>query len=370
MKIAQIVCTYPPARNGLGLSVFHFSDHLARLGHEVTVITTPAKNRPDNFVFNHKIFRPRPLLRFGHAALLPLSAARLAAFDAVHLHYPFFGTAEWLAWAPVFSRARFRLFIHYHMDTPGLQGLAAWAGAAAKFCQKKLFSSAQGITCASLDYIAHSRLADLYRVRPELFREVPFGVDGQQFFFQAKGASTGEILFVGALDQAHYFKGLPVLLSALVRLPGVRLTAAGDGECRSDYEKTAARLGVSDRVRFTVAVSAQRLVSLYQGADVLVLPSINRHEAFGLVLLEAMSTGTPVVATDLPGVRRVFHSGREGFLARPNDPNDLAEKIGLILNDPALRDACGRRARALTESKYDWEISARRLEKIYQNGQI
>ena len=150
-------------------------------------------------------------------------------------------------------------------------------------------------------------------------------------------------LFVGALDRAHYFKGLSLLLRAFkfvdsgsrqrrvrndtnVAAPAPdrdpvsgmtespRLVVVGTGELLNAYKKEAAHLGIADRVTFTGGVTDEELARWYAGARAEILPSTDRSEAFGIVLIEAMACGTPVIASDLPGVRTVVERVHGGVL--------------------------------------------------------
>jgi len=126
-----------------------------------------------------------------------------------------------------------------------------------------------------------------------------------------------ELLFVGGLDRAHYFKGFNVMLDALAGLAAAnwRLTVVGDGELRPSYAARAAALGLEKKISWAGRVSEADKIRAYQNADLLLLPSINSNEAFGFVLIEALACGVPVIAADLPGVRRVFSDRQEGLLA-------------------------------------------------------
>jgi glycosyltransferase involved in cell wall biosynthesis len=176
------------------------------------------------------------------------------------------------------------------------------------------------------------------------------------------------VLFVGALDRAHYFKGMPILLAALARLqqdPHVRLLVVGDGDLRPAYQRQAQTLGVGDRVVFCGRVSDRELPAHYRLADLLVLPSTTMGEAFGLVLLEAMASGKPVIASNLPGVRSVVSDGVDGLLFKPGDVRDLAERIDTLLADPQRRQRMGERGRVKVEEKYAWPRVIPRLVKTY-----
>lgn len=376
MKIAQIVCTFPPYRGGIGNSVNSISDTLSDLGHEVTVFT-PDYNLPAEEEFNGKftVKRLRPLIRIGNAALLPQLFFKLNNFDIVHLHYPFYGAIKSVLIKKLIKGKKMKLVLHYHMDNRG----AGLKGAIFYFYKIAVLPLAARladiITCASLDYIKHSALADYYRLKPDKFRQILFGVDLDQFVTYHDGKNKQRqnkvILFVGGLDRAHYFKGLENLLKALAEIIKDRkfsaaiLNVVGRGGLKDYYLKRARDLGVAKSVVFNDRVDNSQLVNFYNYCDCLVLPSINQSEAFGLTLLEAMACSRPVIASNLPGVRGVFKNGKQGLLAEPNDIKDLTAKIKIILNDKKRAEIMGQAGRELVEKKYTWAGVGGRLNAIY-----
>jgi glycosyltransferase involved in cell wall biosynthesis len=106
---------------------------------------------------------------------------------------------------------------------------------------------------------------------------------------------------------------------------------------------------------------------VYAACDVFVLPSVSRLEAFGIVALEAMATGKAVVVADIPGVREVIEDGREGLLADPVNPQDLAQKIQRLLADPTLRAEMGRRGREKVLAMFTTEIVTEQVLKVYED---
>ncbi len=377
MKIAQIVCTFPPYRGGIGNSVYNISESLADLGHEVMVFT-PNYKIEDEFNRHEgkfKVERLNPLIKYGNAAFIPQLAWKLNDFDIIHLHYPFYGALKPILLIKLLSGRKMKLIMHYHMDSSarGFKG-------AVFYLYNILFlpllaRAAKIITCASLDYVKHSDLGKYYKAKPNKFRQILFGVNLEQFVTyhdnKNKERENKVILFVGGLDKAHYFKGLEYLLKALViiikkpELSPTVLKVVGSGDLLPYYKKSALDLGVEKNVKFYVNVDNSKLVDFYNYSDCLVLPSINKAEAFGLVLLEAMACSTPVVASNLPGVRSVLKNGREGLLVRPGDVNDLANKIKAILSDKKLAEKMGQAGRELVETKYTWAKVAKRLDSIY-----
>jgi len=130
-------------------------------------------------------------------------------------------------------------------------------------------------------------------------------------------------------------------------------------------KRLAISMGVAERVRFLGRVSDERLPEVYAACDVFALPSVSRLEAFGIVALEAMSTGKPVIVADIPGVREMIEDGRDGLLADPMNPRDLAEKIRRLLSDPEARRTMGARGREKVLESFSIERVTDRIEAVY-----
>ena len=110
----------------------------------------------------------------------------------------------------------------------------------------------------------------------------------------------------------------------------------------------------------------EELPAYYRAADVLVLPSISRLEAFGLVGLEAMASERPVVLSDIPGVREVIEDGKEGLLAPPASPEGLAARINELLDDPGRRHEMGLRGRERVLRLFTWDVVGAQFRAIYE----
>jgi glycosyltransferase involved in cell wall biosynthesis len=175
------------------------------------------------------------------------------------------------------------------------------------------------------------------------------------------------VLFVGGLDTPHYFKGLDVLLQAVARIQDsrVRLLIVGDGDLRPRYEALASQLEVDQRVTFCGYVPDEDLPCHYAAADLAVLPSTTRGEAFGIVLLEAMACAKPVIASNLPGVRTVVDHGSNGLLVKAGDAAELGQAITQLSNAHEKCVAMGQRGRLKVVQRYDWSSLSDQLESIY-----
>ncbi|MFH1946905.1 MAG: glycosyltransferase family 4 protein [Candidatus Magasanikbacteria bacterium] len=394
MRIAHIVCTYPPYYGGMGNVVFQTISHLSDLGHEVEVITPLYYHEEEKFVERQEDIdvgehieeqeelqdygrRLKPSLQYGNAARLSKISKELDKFDLVHLHYPFFGTANLVRkWK--LKNPHKPLVITYHMDTraPGWKGLIFKYYS--KFWMPKILNSADALIVSSFDYAKSSNAGELFKQNRDKWHELPFGVDLERFKPREKtealienlGVSTELpiVLFVGGMDRAHYFKGVPVLLRALAELKKketpVQCVLVGDGDLKIDFEMQAKVSGLSELVKFVGNISIEELPNYFYLADLLVLPSINQGEAFGMVLLEAMASGIPVIASDLPGVRSVAKDG--GMLVGPNDFAELSTAIYNYFAEDIDREKFSKDVRQLAVDKYDWQKITGELDNIYQ----
>lgn len=216
-------------------------------------------------------------------------------------------------------------------------------------------------------------------VPEEKIRTVPVGIDVARFkpardpaMREELGIADGEfaLLFVGRLtpekgvyDLLHAMK-----LMALDRgMDGVRVVLAGAGPEREGIVRRARKLGVEGRLRLAGNFSYGAMPRLYNAADAFVLPSIPVHfwqEQFGMVLLEAMASGLPVVATASGSIPEVV--GDAGILVQPGDPVSIAGAVERLAGDAALRGALGARARSRAESEFDTAKVAGQIEAVYR----
>ena len=377
MRIAQIVCTFPPYKGGIGNSVYNFSRRLSRMGADVTIFTPNYQGVSSEYNDYFKLRRLNPIFKFGNAAFLPQLVWKLKNFDIIHLHLPFIGGT-----APVLMAALFfpkkKIIVTYHMDLIGrrIKKFLFWIYK--KFIASLVLWRANRIVVSSFDYLRSSDIAYYFKRKSEKFVEVPFGVDIGRFHPEPKNKDLMEkyfiekdnkvILFVGGLDPAHYFKGREILMRAFRNIDGdnIKLLIVGDGDMKADYQDKAEAFNIAKRVIFAGNVNDTELPLYYNLADVFVLPSIDRSEAFGMVLLEAAACGKPLIASNLPGVRTLVRDGVNGFLVEPKDDGDLGKKIKIILDDDALRKAMGIASRQAMENGYRWEKTAENLLGIYK----
>jgi glycosyltransferase involved in cell wall biosynthesis len=362
MRIAHVVSTYPPYRGGMGRA----ASEIAARQIGAIVVTSASSHQPEvRHVF--------PVATFGNAAWCPMLNIVLERekIDLVHFHWPFIGgLASVLRWRR--ADVRRRLVVQYHMDLVA----GGWRGEVFSAYQRraipKMITVADRIVPTSLDYAGHSFLAPLLDDFRDRLLEIPLGVDSA--FFSPQPLSSFQrsndeldVLFVGGLDRAHRFKGLHVLLGALSCVPKTRLRIVGEGDLRGDYEAAAQALDVSDRTDFLGSLSESQLRDAYRSADVVVLPSTKRSEAFGLVLLEAAACGTPAIASNLPGVRTVIAHNETGLLVPPGDQPALIDAIQQFCEYPDRVMRMSVAARERVAAHYSWQHVRDQWQRCYED---
>jgi len=248
------------------------------------------------------------------------------------------------------------------------------------FILPRIVKMANKVIFTSMDYGNSSYLAQMAKKNPNKFIEVPNGVDSNNFVPEAKdekflakheiNLDEKIILFVGGLDKAHYFKGIEYLIEAVSRLRDAeykwRLLIVGEGDLKEYYISLINQFRLESKTIFAGYVQNEDLPKYYNLADVAVLPSVDKSEAFGLALVEAMSCGKPVIASNLPGVRSVVTEKLNGLLVEPKNSDDLAAKINFFLSNPGEAYEFGKAGRNKVKLKYDWSIIGHKLDGIYK----
>lgn len=329
------------------------SRQLARRGHAVTLLcSTQGAARTSN-EDGVNVVRVHRAGSFLGAPLVNLAHRIPANSDLVHVPatYPFT--------TPAVLRRAHKLGIpcvlDFHFEPHPPTGIGRVAAALYREVGPPAYGLADVVLLRSLAY--GRRAASLAEVPEASWRVVPNGIDPARFNPEGSARKGDYILFVGRLVP---YKGVEVLLSALARLPDAPpLIVAGQGPSEVGLKRLARQLGVA--VTFLGRVPDDELPGLYRGACATILPSIAPQEAFGLSLLESMACGTPVVASDLPGVDEVARLG--GVLARPGDAADLAEKLRTIDRENVFLR--GPKLAARIHRSFSWDAVAGRLLSVY-----
>jgi phosphatidylinositol alpha-mannosyltransferase len=363
-----MVCPYSLAvPGGVQAHVLGLANGLRSLGHQVEVLAPAAANDPAQALPEFVTSAGRGIRVPYNGSVVPLIFGPVAAnrawrwmhdhdFDVLHLHEPVAPSLSLIALAltevPVVAT--------FHFATTRSRALAA--------AQGLLQPTMEKITAR----IAVSPLAR--RMHVEYLGgdavEIPNGVDVSRLSgvrpLAGYPRSGGTVGFVGRFGEPR--KGMPVLLAALRTLihtrPDLRLLVVGHGDVQALLR--AAGPALASRIRVLGPLSDEGKAAALASVDVLCVPALG-GESFGIVLTEAMATGTPVVASDLDAFRLVLDGGKAGVLVPVGSPDALSAALGDLLDDPAHRTAlaaAGRRRVAM----WDWPIVARRVLQVYQSA--
>jgi glycosyltransferase involved in cell wall biosynthesis len=179
MKIAEVIATFPPYHGGMGYVCFHNSRELALRGHDVTVFTLDYRRLPyDNDPIDFKVVRLQSPFTYGDGGMVPQLYSRLKGFDIIHLHYPFFGGAEYVYVASIFRRQKY--FLTYHLDVHGTTFLKRLIiGVYEPILMKRILGRATLIGALSLEHLKSSKAARM--IDWDKLVKMPNGVDVERF---------------------------------------------------------------------------------------------------------------------------------------------------------------------------------------------
>ena len=371
VRIAQVSPWFSPHFGGVESHVRSLSRELARRGHEVTVVTSQhdralsAEETMDGF----RVIRVRPRFIFMQTPITPRMRGSLRALsaDVVHAHSPP-PLASHYAGA-VASERGIPYVVTYHCD---VELPSAFGSVVESIYRRSLgadtLRNANQVIVTTRTYAATSRA--IWRYNPSV---IPNAVDHRRFRPDVDGSAIRsklrippEVPIVLLVGRIVPHKGVEHFVEAARYVPDASFLVAGGGSSLDAMKRLALSMGVADRVRFLGRISDDRLPEVYAACDVFVLPSVSRLEAFGIVALEAMSTGKPVIVADIPGVREMIEDGRDGLLADPVNPRDLAEKIRRLLSDPKARRTMGARGREKVLGSFSIERVTDRIEAVYR----
>ena len=357
---------YPPTTGGIEQHMQVLCAGLARHIDVTVLVPSRSRRRIEERLDQVRVIRVPEFGRYFSAPLCPSMPGELRRLspDVVHLHFP--NPTGDLAY--LLSGCRVPVVMTYHADVIRRSRLFRLY----RPVFGRLAPHIWRVIATSPQYLDSSAFLAPYRDRSTV---IPFGVDLDDFALR-----VGEVDQVQALRQRHgeriilslgvlrYYKGLDVLIRAMARVPG-RLLIAGQGPQRASLEVLARELGLADRISFLDEVPETERRLLLHACDVFALPSIDRSEAFGIVQLEVMACGKPVVSSDLPtGVRFVNQDGVTGRLIPPGDPDALAGALNQLLEDDALRAGLGKAARLRVEQEFTAERMITRTLDLYEEA--
>ena len=348
LKVLHVGKFYPPHRGGIENHLEALCKQLHRDVDVEVLVSNRSRTTEEEVLDGIPVTRLATAGTLARTSINPglIAGIRQSNADIIHIHWP--NPAATLA--HLLSRHPARLVITYHSDVVRQRLLGALFS---PFLEASLKRS-DAIIAASPDYVESSPHLRNHKDRCQV---IPYGIPDDCFRPRNESAVAalrqkfGEPL-VFSVGRLVYYKGFDQLIRAMQWAPG-RLLIAGDGPLRGELVLLAEKLGLADRVEFVGNPSNEELHQLYHAADVFVLASVARSEAFGIVQAEAMATGKPVVNTRLAsGVPFVSQHGRTGLTVPPSDPEALGQAIRLLLEDHSLRTNFGRAARHRAETVF------------------
>ncbi|MDE3111935.1 MAG: glycosyltransferase family 4 protein [Chloroflexota bacterium] len=362
MKIGIVSPYAYPRPGGANSYIREQYEQLRDLGHEVRIITAPWGDDPP----------ARDVIQIGQAIAVPYNGSigrvtlslrlewlvsrmlKREHFDVIHHHEPLvpFLSMQILDRAKCPNVATFHAF--------GGFSLSYWLGRPFGEHYMDKLDARIAVSTAAKHHVS--------RYFPGEYRIIPNGVDVDQFAnarpFPEYRDGKVNILFVGRLEPR---KGAMHLLRAYAllkpRYPNTRLIVCNWGPQLGNLRRFVRSQGLGD-VLFAGRVSDIDKARFYKTADIFCAPSTGQ-ESFGIVLLEAMAAGRAVVASDIHGYKRVVQRNVSGLLVEPKEPEELAQAIARLIDDPALRDRLGA-AGAERAKEFDWEHVARQLVEVYE----
>ena len=386
MRILMLSWEYPPrVVGGLAKVVHDLSHRLYQDGHEVTVVTYRDGDIPyfendkgvqvhrvDNFMIHPNNFIDWIMqLNFNMVAKTQELIAKGEKFDVVHAH-------DWLvayAAKTIKTANGIPLVSTIHATeagrNSGIQGET----------QKYINDTEWMLTYESSEVIVNSNymkneLQRLFGLPYEKINVVPNGVNTNLFSdverdydFRRQYAMDNEkiILFMGRLV---YEKGIQNLIAAMPKILAnyhdAKLIIAGKGGMIDELRAQVNSLGLENKVYFTGYLSSKNVQKMYKCADISVFPST--YEPFGIVALEAMLSGTPVVVSDIGGLNEIVDHGINGMKSYAGNPNSLADSILTLLFDPKLCSEVVKNAQAKVKTDYNWQKIAQDTHFAYQKA--
>ncbi len=370
MKIGIVSQSYYPRYGGVTEHVHHSAVELRRRGHEVIVITSHFRRGETNGASGIERVGYNVLVPFNRSFVDLTVGLRIRQglrrifqdhdFDVVHTHNPLAPTLPVMAVqaAPCAQVGTF------HSTHPRGLLLDLFKG----FLEEQVISRLDARIAVS-----PTAEASALAYYPGPYHRIPNGVDVERFrpdvvpFGDWREEGRVNLLFVGRLDPRKGLHQLIQAMPAVSRRTGgrARLLVIGDSYLRARFEAMVAP-EVREHVRFLGHVPSADLARWYATGHIFVSPALS-HESFGIVLLEAMASGRPVVASDIPGYRSVVEPDQHAVLVPPGDTQALADALVGLIQDPERREDIARRGRARA-LEFAWPRVAAQIEAVYHEA--
>lgn len=357
MKIVHFAKFYPPEYGGIESVTQALAEDHAEAGQDVKVVCFTRDNSRMNKINNISFIKVKILAEISSQplALSYLGACTRAAKNAevVHVHTP-----NMLAALAVLRLPRHvRVVIHWHADIENKGTI----GRLVRPIERAMLRRADIVVTTTKAYAEASHALAAFKDR---IKVIPIGIADNDKAPKFEITTPPYVLFVGRLVP---YKGLSILLDAIAAVQSdVELRIVGVGPLMNELQAQATSLDIADRVKFMDRVGEDQLQSLMERAAIFCLPSINRLEAFGVVLLEAMRAGRAIISTNISG-SGVPWVNAMGLTVPAGDATALAEAIDRLLANPDETARLGELARSRFKRDFSRELMTNRFLSLYQN---
>lgn len=308
---------------------------------------------------------------FGQIARTPIALdyrgmLKRSKADLFHFHFPY----PWAELSLLLSRINKPYIVSYHSDIVKQKTLLNFW----KPFMNSFLAGASRIVVASPHILESSPF--LHGQLAEKTIVIPYGIDTARFLpsnesrasaqsLRTSLAGVGPLLFF--LGRLVYYKGAEVLIDAM-REVEAHLVIGGQGPLEEDLKSLVQKYGLDSKITFAGNIPPDLLPIYYQAADLFILPSTDNSEAFGMVMLEAHASGTPVVSSDLPtGVVFVNQHQTTGLCVETRNPQALRNGIQYLLENPELRKKMGENAQNRAKIHFDTNVMCQAYSSLYRN---
>jgi glycosyltransferase involved in cell wall biosynthesis len=354
---------YPPHMGGMEIYLQQLIVHQAKTMNVAAIVAGDSCRTRVEFLDGAKITRVATVGSIASMPVMPTLALQIhrQRAELIHLNTPNPGAA----FALQMSGDRGKLIITHHGDTLGRKGLRWISDPFVRSAMER----AAAIIVTSERYLAGSEELIPFRKK---CRVVPLGIDPAPFE-NANAAAIKNIQakygkrLILAVGRLVPFKGFEYLIRAMEHINGT-LLLVGTGRLQGALRAIVAKCGLQNKVWMIDSIDNATISPFYCSASVFAMPSVTRAESFGIVQLEAMAAGIPVVNTDIPsGVPEVSLHGQTGLTVPPKDPAALARAINLLLDDNELRHRFGAAARERVRRHFSLERMLAETMAIYED---
>ncbi len=364
LRVLQVGKFYPPFKGGMEDHLYHICNGL-KAEYDLQVVVSNINSSTERETAQGiDVIKVGRLFELFSSSICPSMHSWIKKFraDIVHLHHP--NPMGHLAY--MLARPAGKLVVSWHSDIIKQKYLLKFY----KPFLMNLLERADRIIATSPAYIEHSLFLNKFRDKCTV---IPLGIDVDRFSVTAETEEAaaairrkyGEriVLFVGRLT---YYKGMQYLIEAMKNTDAT-LLVIGEGSLKNELRRLVLNTGTSERIFFLKGVSNENIIDYYMACNVLVLPSVARSEAFGVVQLEAMACAKPVISTNLKtGVPWVNQNGLTGMVVPPEDPRSLADAINKLLASPELQRIYGENGQTRVEKEFARELVTKRISSLYK----